>query len=979
MGIKGKLLALVMALVLMLAVAASAGAELTYKVDAPSGYKTSGLKYPVVYVMPQDGYAQDNSGITSKLFDAMDKDISMDVIVVRPTFTATDNVHDVMAQIIAEVDAKYPTIADSKYRAVVGTAVGGQLAYELTFMNKNGKVIDTPDMFGFVASINGNFDESFFKTFTNYVNNIPDGPDSKEDNAAEITEYLSQFYSYLDTPVDSEWANDAGSTNDLGQKYINWGVSSSNYEYTARLGNMTDDFLTESVNRVANRLATWSFNGVISGNAAPVSTAVSAKYKTTDINYNLNLTPVLNTFASGNVTVKVTVSVIDSETDEVLSTKTKTHTLSVADPSVAGVMSDMNIDMKGSNSTVEMSATLMGGEIELSSTDLVYFYDPEYNGDYQTFDLMGDDWHFKYFGSANKRSLTTEQVMSQYESWNTVLPALGNWKNGYGGIVTPPWYGDYGDFFITGDAYYVKTFTLPKKFNTTEPVLSIGYVDDRCEVWFNGKRLGGTGINDDGTSNKKTTWAKLTYFELDPSDLVFEGEGTNTVIVRAYNDTPYGAGGWYGGPVGLYSMTAYNQKYGFGSNKYFYEESFYSDAIGADNDYIIYLPENYYDTDRFYPTMYLLHQFNSDHSSYMTDKINEELNEAIKKGLFDEMIVVIPNSSESSWWKDEWEDMVVEDLIPHIEANYRVIPDARYRLTAGCSMGGQGAFSVALRNPNEFSGAAAFFGAFDYGDYMGSINPITLAKKEGAEYMDYFTMAFICGNQDDYGFGNGKIEMNQILEKYGIDHYFFIENGGHNSDFYLPYFQDTIAYVRDNMYKNTSGSAASLIGVEYAASSDELVATFTADEAIRKYFNVIPASKYTENTNPGLTIPVIATIKYEVKPGALAFLYATALAETKEAQVKFNVTFDDDNLIVTENVSLKGIVPEGAAIHNVKFHTQLLGRDHVSDSEKVEELKVYGGTNLPSTGDNSNIFLFAALLMMSVVGMTIMGKKKASC
>ena len=370
-----------------------------------------------------------------------------------------------------------------------------------------------------------------------------------------------------------------------------------------------------------------------------------------------------------------------------------------------------------------------------------------------------------------------------------------------------------------------------------------------------------------------------------------------------------------------------------------------------------------------------MHQINSDHTSYRGDAVNEILDAGAKAGIFDEMIVVIPNSTETSWWTGKWEDMVIEDLIPYIDENFRTIPDARYRMTAGCSMGGYGSMAIGLRNPDYFSGVVSFFGAISMG--TAANRPLAVAEATSAEYMDYFTMYFTCGNQDTYTFGQPAIRLNQKLEEMGVDHFYFIENGEHNSAFYVPYFDDAFEYLRKNMYKMPSGSAASLINVDYSATSEALSVTFTADKAIKKFFNVIPASKYTKDTNPGVTIPVIATIKYEVKPGALSFLYATALAETKEAQVKFNVTFDDNNLIVTENVDLTSVLPKNAVVHHVDFHTQLLGRDHVSDA-KIEELKVVG-FDLPQTGDNSNIVLFAALLMASVVGMAILGKKKAAC
>lgn len=293
-------------------------------------------------------------------------------------------------------------------------------------------------------------------------------------------------------------------------------------------------------------------------------------------------------------------------------------------------------------------------------------------------------------------------------------------------------------------------------------------------------------------------------------------------MVRAWNNTGMGAGGWYAGPVAIYSEEAFNDQGGAYTDR-FYEETYPSAAVGKDMEYLIYLPEDYDQTDKYYPTMYLLHQFSSSHTSYMVDGVNKMLDEAIANGQLDDLIVVIPNSDPNSWWKGKWEDMVINDLIPHIDANYRTIQDARYRFTAGCSMGGQDAASVALTNPDKFSGFTAFYGAFNYGDYMGDINPVTLAKKEGADYMKNFSMAFICGNQDSYGFGTGKIQLHQLLEEYGIEHYFLIENGGHDGAFYIPRFKDTVSYTWKQMKEKNEVMKTGLVLEKMAFANLELM------------------------------------------------------------------------------------------------------------------------------------------------------------
>lgn len=63
-------------------------------------------------------------------------------------------------------------------------------------------------------------------------------------------------------------------------------------------------------------------------------------------------------------------------------------------------------------------------------------------------------------------------------------------------------------------------------------------------------------------------------------------------------------------------------------------------------------------------------------------------------------------------------DLVVNDLIPMIDASYRTLPDRTHRAIAGLSMGAGQATQIGLANPDKF----AFIGAFSGGG-MASVQP----------------------------------------------------------------------------------------------------------------------------------------------------------------------------------------------------------------------------------------------------------------
>jgi enterochelin esterase-like enzyme len=61
---------------------------------------------------------------------------------------------------------------------------------------------------------------------------------------------------------------------------------------------------------------------------------------------------------------------------------------------------------------------------------------------------------------------------------------------------------------------------------------------------------------------------------------------------------------------------------------------------------------------------------------------------------------------------EAFEDVVINDLIPMIDATYRTIPDREHRAVAGLSMGGSQALQIGLTHLDKFAYIGSFSGAF---------------------------------------------------------------------------------------------------------------------------------------------------------------------------------------------------------------------------------------------------------------------------
>lgn len=806
----------------------------------PADYADSGLRYPVLYVLPQAENEPDDSGLAEALALAMEQQKGLPMIIVRPSLSRDSDIAADMAKTVAAVDGEYRTIPDRARRAAVGTGAGGYLAYMLA--------LEDGSPFGAAVSVRGNFtgEDSPWLSLGSAADKI------RALHSADKTA-LDRLYTYLDAPVEDAWTDQEGSSDDIGAMMIGFGTGSAFHEYTARPGAWDEAFLAESSARVLDRLTRFMLGDAVSASLSPVKAVLTDEDETLSADYTVTVSDALRDYAPNGAEMELRLAVGGQEASE-------TQAVNGAGE-YSGRLSVKNA--LAENAEAQLTVSLLGAPVARAAANLIL-----QKNDPGALDLSGD-WHFLYAGGksdVNPAALTA----ADFADWPIVQPGMGNWTKGYGNIsdenVRSSYGPDYFDFFITGNGYYARVFTVPEDFSDDAPELSIGCVDDRCEVFLNGVRVGATGLDEKGQPTGDTTWAVFSHFTIDPGLLKRDGE--NVLVVRAWNDLPFGAGGWYAGPIGLYTQETFASRIA-GDNSRFYEETFASafaaSAQGqtgeAETPYLIYLPPDYAQSDRRYPTVYLLHQFNSDHTSYRTDRINELLDAGIAEGRFDPMIVVIPNSAEESWWRGDWEKMITQELIPHIDSLYRTIPDARYRLTAGCSMGGQGAFGVALRNPDFFSGAVSFFGAFSYG---AAANPVTISRVESAEYLRYFTLCFICGNQDNYGFGVPAIELHQELLKKDVPHRFFIENGSHDSAFYLPFFQDAFSYARANMYHAGEAAAEPVRGtLAVDQEKRNLTIDVRGDETLKDLMLTIPASVYTVDPSPALRIPVTLEISQD--------------------------------------------------------------------------------------------------------------------
>ncbi len=147
------------------------------------------------------------------------------------------------------------------------------------------------------------------------------------------------------------------------------------------------------------------------------------------------------------------------------------------------------------------------------------------------FDLAGTGWKF---------------TTGDDPAWADPAFADGTWRD----WSVPDNWGDHSDLSsYDGFAWYRKTFTLPARpsgVTDAAVVAALGKIDDADQTFLNGREIGRTG---GFPPNFDSTWeVPREYY---PADGLLNWGGANTLAVRVYDGT--GGGGFYQGPVGLYS------------------------------------------------------------------------------------------------------------------------------------------------------------------------------------------------------------------------------------------------------------------------------------------------------------------------------------------------------------------------------------------------------------------------------------------
>ncbi len=140
-----------------------------------------------------------------------------------------------------------------------------------------------------------------------------------------------------------------------------------------------------------------------------------------------------------------------------------------------------------------------------------------------------------------------------------------------------------------------------------------------------------------------------------------------------------------------------------------------SKALGKEATINILLPADYDTSKLRYPVLYLLHGASGAYSDW--NKASAVAAYARERSL----IIVMPDANGDSFYlnspgKGKVADYFIKELIPFVDKQYRTLAAKEGRAIAGLSMGGYGAWRLALDNAGTFACAASLSGALGFGE-----------------------------------------------------------------------------------------------------------------------------------------------------------------------------------------------------------------------------------------------------------------------
>ena len=189
---------------------------------------------------------------------------------------------------------------------------------------------------------------------------------------------------------------------------------------------------------------------------------------------------------------------------------------------------------------------------------------------------------------------------------------------------------------------------------------------------------------------------------------------------------------------------------------------YYANATNEWRHAMVYTPAEYENGKKRYPVLYLQHGMGEDETGWSKQgHMQHIMDNLIASKQAVPMIVVMEsgdikapfrggdNRQGRSQYGASFYKVLINDLIPYIDSNYRTLTDRDNRAMAGLSWGGHQTFDVVLANMDKFAWMGAFSGAIFGLDVKTAYDGVFAKSEEFNKKIHYLFLS--CGSEENFG------------------------------------------------------------------------------------------------------------------------------------------------------------------------------------------------------------------------------------
>jgi len=215
---------------------------------------------------------------------------------------------------------------------------------------------------------------------------------------------------------------------------------------------------------------------------------------------------------------------------------------------------------------------------------------------------------------------------------------------------------------------------------------------------------------------------------------------------------------------------------------------YFARSTGKTRRCFVYTPPDY-DTNpaAHYPVLYLQHGMGEDARGWATQgRVGFILDNLIAEGKARPMLVVMddggitpgamggPRRGGGPMFWDNFTQVLIEDIIPMIDATYRTIPDRQHRAMAGLSLGGTQTWEITQAHLDTFAYIGSFSAPFGFPEVPGGFNGLL---GDPAAFAKQVNVLFVSVGSAEGGMTGGSRTFHQALDQAGIRHVYYASPG----------------------------------------------------------------------------------------------------------------------------------------------------------------------------------------------------------